>query len=297
MPVIGDQVGLSLDRIVLATDFSPASKAATTYVMGLAKRYSSNVMVMHVVDLSIATPLEPALVGIPLEEMRSGSEEKMERLLHEMTSKGIRATAHTLEARNPAEVIVRLSEQLKANLIVTGTHARHGLSKAIEGSCAEGIIRHATCPVLTLGPKAKIPLEEGGCFQTIVFSTDLSPTAAKKAAVALSFAQDCEAKIYLCHILKRPGEDIAETLELQLRFESALEKLIPQSSYDWCSPECVVEQGSVAPHILELAKKVQADLIVMGAKRSSSWLVPIANGVVGRVLIDAECPVLTICSD
>ena len=83
---------------------------------------------------------------------------------------------------------------------------------------------------------------------------------------------------------------------MQLKFESSLQNLVPQSAYNWCGRECVVQQGAAAPHILDLAKKIGADLIVLGAKRSASWLVPIANGVVGRVLLDADCPVMTICS-
>jgi nucleotide-binding universal stress UspA family protein len=81
-----------------------------------------------------------------------------------------------------------------------------------------------------------------------------------------------------------------------LKFESALEKLIPQSTFDWCTPECVVDQGDVASHVLRLAKKVGADLVILGAKRSSSWFPHLVEGVVGHVLVDAECPVMTVCA-
>jgi nucleotide-binding universal stress UspA family protein len=160
----------------------------------------------------------------------------------------------------------------------------------------EGIIRHARCPVLTAGPKAKAPLQGPFSFNTIVFATDFDSDAAGKASIALAFGQDNAAKIYLCHVLDQPGRDICETLGLQLKFESALEKLIPQSTYDWCTPECVVEQGDAASHVLRLAKKVGADLIILGAKRSSSWFAHLVEGVVGHVLVDAECPVITVCA-
>jgi nucleotide-binding universal stress UspA family protein len=51
MPVIRDQVGLSLDRIVLATDFSPVSEKAVGYAQGLAKRFCSSLSLVHVIDL------------------------------------------------------------------------------------------------------------------------------------------------------------------------------------------------------------------------------------------------------
>jgi nucleotide-binding universal stress UspA family protein len=296
MPVIQNHVGLAIDRIVLATDMSPVSEMATAYARELAKHFSANLTLVHVVDPSVATRSEKAVIGVPLDDVRRNSSEHLERLLQDLALAGVRATGQTLEAHNPAAAIVGLSEQLKVDLIVAGTHSRHGLSKAILGSCAEGIIRHARCPVLTVGPKAKASLKKPFSFNTIVFATDFDSDVAEKASIALAFAQANAAKIYLCHVLDQPGGDISETLGLQLKFEAALEKLIPQSSYDWCTPQCVVEQGDAASHVLRLAKKVGADLIILGAKRSSSWLAHLVEGVVGHVLIDAECPVITVCA-
>ena len=178
MSVIGDQVGLTLDRIVLATDFSPAAEKATGYAQGLAKRFSSSLTLAHVVDLSVATRSEEAVVGLPVDEVRHESAENQERLLADMTMAGVRATAHTVESHNPAAAIVGFAKELRADLIVTGTNARRGLSKAILGSCAEGIIRHASCPVLTIGPSAKSVSRGGFSFNTVVFATDFSSHAA-----------------------------------------------------------------------------------------------------------------------
>lgn len=295
MPVIGNQVGLNVDRIVLATDFSPSSEAATEYAKLLAKRFSSNLTVAHVVDLSAVTRSEQAIPYV-IDDMRRSSSEHIERLLKNLSSEGIHATAQILEAHNPAAAIVGLAEQLKADLIVTGTHSRHGLSKVILGSCAEGIFRHARCPVLTIGPKVKAHPDGDIAFNKIVYATDFTSDTAEKAAVALAFAQDNMATIYLCHVLKDPGADISEMFERQAKFESALQELVPQSTLDWCTPECVVESGEVAPHVLGLAKKVGADLIILGARRSSTWFAHLGDGVVGRVLANAESPVMTICS-
>jgi len=296
MPVINDQVGLTLDRIVLATDFTPASETAAAYAKALAKRFSSDLTLANVVDLSISTRSETALIGIPIDELRHNGAENLERLSGEMTFDGVRATPKQLEAHNPASAVVNLSTELKADLIVTGTHARCGLEKAILGSFAEGIIHHAICPVLTLGPKAAPPPPGALSFHTILFATDFGPGAAEKAATAIAFAQDSVAQIYLCHVLRKPGEDISDTLALHLRFESQLADLIPISTYNWCEPECVVEHGAAAPHILALAKKIGADLIVLGATHSLTWHAHLTEGTVGHVVAEAECPVMTICS-
>jgi len=294
MSAIGEQVGLALDRIVLATDFSPVAERAAGYAQALAKRFSSSLSLAHVVDPSAAARSADVVTGLPIDELRHKSAEDQERLLNDMTSAGVRTTAHTLESHNPAATLVGFARELRADLIVTGTNAHHGLSKAILGSCADGIIRHAGCPVLTIGPKVKPAPRGGFCFHAIVFATDFSSTSALEAAVALNFARDSVARVYLCHVLDRPGRDIADTIDLEFQFESALEKLIPHATYDWCSPECIVESGAVAPHILKLANKVEADLIVLGARHRAAWIAHLAEGTVGKILTHAECPVMTV---
>jgi nucleotide-binding universal stress UspA family protein len=59
----------------------------------------------------------------------------------------------------------------------------------------------------------------------------------------------------------------------------------------------VVEVGAAAPHILELAEKVQADLLVLGAKHGASWFAHLVEGTVGQVLMSAACPVMTVCAN
>jgi len=299
MPIIGDQIGLSLDRIIFATDFSPVAEKAAGYARNLAKRFSSSLTLAHVVDLSsVSTRSEGTMVGLPIDEMRHESAENQEQLLDEMTMAGVRTTAHTMESHNPAAALVNFAKELRADLIVTGTNARQGLSKVICGSFAEGVIRHADCPVLTIGPKAK-PVSTDGqfSFRTVVFATDFGSNTAIKAAVALSFAQDSVAKIYLSHILEQPVQDIFQIVDLERKFEEKLRSLVPGSMYDWCSLERVVETGAAAPDILALAKRVHADLIVLGAKHSGTWLTHLVAGTVDKVLLDAECPVLTVCAD
>lgn len=297
MPVIENQIGLQLDRIVVATDFKPESEIVTEYAQSLAKHYSSKLIMAHVVDLSIATRSEDALIGLPIDEMRHNSRESMDRVLRQLDEAGVNASGRILEAHHPATALIELAGQIDADMIVLGTHARRGLSKMILGSCAQEIIHHAKCPVITLGPNVKRAITRVFKIDTIVFATDLERSAVEKSAIALSFAKDNVAKIYMCHVLKHVREDFGEAIERQLSTESALNHLIPDAIYEWCSPEAIVERGEVGEHLLQLAKRVSADLIVMGAHRSAPWFSHLAEGVVGRVVAEANCPVMTICAD
>jgi nucleotide-binding universal stress UspA family protein len=65
----------------------------------------------------------------------------------------------------------------------------------------------------------------------------------------------------------------------------------------WCEPEFLVEQGEPAEQILSVAKRRQADMIVLGVKRTEGDLgasthLPWATA--HKVIANAKCPVLTV---
>ncbi|WP_263368883.1 universal stress protein [Edaphobacter bradus] len=293
MPVIGERVSVSVKKILLATDFSSVSEKAASYAKALARRFSSTVEIVHVFDPSIVTSYEEAIIGLPVRERQQVSNEDLERLRDDFSAFGIDVRTMSPEGHRPSAELIQIAKEHEVDLIVAGTQSKSGVERLILGSTAEQLIRNAKCPVLTVGPNAK-PLGDAPlAFQTIVYATDFSAEAAKAAVYALSFAQDSGARLYFCYVpqtattWKRDFVDGA--------FESALKRMIPESSYDWCNPECVVEHGDAAKAILELATKVQADLIVLGARKASFWLTYIERGLTPDLLAQATCPVMTVC--
>lgn len=54
-----------------------------------------------------------------------------------------------------AEAIAEHAAKIKADLIALGSHGRSGINRAIMGSVAEHLVRHASVPVLVVGPAAR----------------------------------------------------------------------------------------------------------------------------------------------
>jgi universal stress protein A len=50
---------------------------------------------------------------------------------------------------SPKQEIIRVAEDLGADLIIVGTHGRHGLDKLL-GSTAASVVNHAQCDVLAV---------------------------------------------------------------------------------------------------------------------------------------------------
>ena len=292
MTIIGNQIAVTLDTILFATDFSSSAETAKMYVQALAERYQSRVRLMHVVDLMAAFKTSDA--GVSIDFFRRLGEESLGRLKNELDSEHIRAEAVLCEGTDPATEILRAAESSFVNLLVIGTRGHKGLARLVLGSTAEELIHQARCPILAIGPAVappKLPIN----FQKIVYATDFSPEAAKACVFALSFAQDFGAHLYLCHVV--PGTDGSGRKgdqELNDEFVSALRQLVPDVAREWCEPECVLEHGFAADGILLLAQRVEADLIVLGTRRTSHWFDNFKTGVAFQVISGSTCPVLTI---
>jgi len=294
MLVLADPVSVSIDTILLATDFSPESERAAAYAQAIARRYGSALEIAHVFDPSVVTTYEEAMIGLPVEARRQASEARLEELRARLGSAGVVTRAVSLEAHRPAPALLAAAQKHKVDLIVAGTQSKSGLERLLLGSTAEQLVRSSECPVLTVGPKARVPGDEPLVFRTIVYATDFSAEAANAAVYALSFAEDSQARLYCCYVRAAESESPAATEVLDGDFLRALKKMIPASSYDWCNPECVIAHGDAAAAILGVADRVQADLILLGARRASFWLAHVERGLTSRLLADAGCPVMTI---
>src|SRR5260370_36353997 len=168
---------------------------------------------------------------------------------------------------NVGEVVTRVVKEKKIDLIVLGTRGRTGLGKALLGSVAEQILRQALCPVLTVGPHVTPrpyvngQSEEAAKLREILFATDLAADFPVAAPYAISLAQENQARLALLYSLDEPEEreEIAEPPVGKLR------QLVPPDSELWCEPHYLVEEGSPAEKILQIADARDADLLVLGS--------------------------------
>jgi nucleotide-binding universal stress UspA family protein len=142
-----------ITHILVATDFSPASEAALAWARDLVRQYAARLSLLHVVTDPRATGVLTSEVYVPADP------ETQERLMREATDRLEQALPPnerrqfgvTIEARigDVADTILETAREQKVDLIVMGTHGRHGLAHLLLGSVAERVLRDAPCPVLT----------------------------------------------------------------------------------------------------------------------------------------------------
>jgi nucleotide-binding universal stress UspA family protein len=138
---------------LFATDFSPTSGGALQYATSLARDSGALLLIAHVEEL----PLPYAGGEMYLAQPEYPNPE-IRRMLEAVVppDKTVRYE-HRLVLGTAAEDIVKLANEEGVDLIVMGTHGRTGLARVLMGSVAEAVMRHASCPVLTLKQANKVP--------------------------------------------------------------------------------------------------------------------------------------------
>lgn len=145
---------MPIQRILVPIDFSDDSLNALTYAREFAAAFDAELLLLHVIEpIYYATPADMYVtspnISMLLDEQRAIAEQQLERLSAELSAQG-RKHRTILKTGTPAQVIVEAAEVADANLIIMSTHGRSGLAHILLGSVAEKIVRHATCPVLTI---------------------------------------------------------------------------------------------------------------------------------------------------
>ena len=150
----------AMRRIVYASDFSPASRAAFRTALDMARTWRAQLIVIHVIA-PIATPLLGEGAYVPpktwdqLEAAaRTAARKHLDALVRRARTAGVRATAVIGEGP-VAERIVAVAKRQRAGLLVLGTHGRTGLARAFLGSVAGRVVATASCPVLTVRGQSK----------------------------------------------------------------------------------------------------------------------------------------------
>jgi nucleotide-binding universal stress UspA family protein len=143
--------GRAARAIVVATDFSTASRAAFAAALDTTRQQRARLVVLHVL-----VPPSPFAGGdlpgtwIELEaRARNDANRRLAAAVSEAERAGIAATG-ALVRGVPAEAIVRVARREGADLIVIGTHGRSGLGRLFMGSVASRVLVTAGCPVLTV---------------------------------------------------------------------------------------------------------------------------------------------------
>ena len=137
-------------HILLAADFTDHGDVVARRAFDLAQRYQSRLSVVHAVDY---LPITDAAYGpvIPFgvdlaEQLVEAAKTRLAKLGEELS---IPSERQWVEIGSAKLEIVRIADENEVDLIVLGSHGRHGLGLLL-GSTANGVLHHAKCDVMAV---------------------------------------------------------------------------------------------------------------------------------------------------
>jgi nucleotide-binding universal stress UspA family protein len=138
---------LPIHTILHPTDFSEHSAYALRLACALTRDYGARLVILHVATPPVLVYGEAVLPAPDPEVLTREEQDQLNQLA--VPDAGVRAERR-FEQGDAVAAILRVAEELPADLIVLGTHGRTGLGRLLMGSVAEQVVRKAPCPVLTV---------------------------------------------------------------------------------------------------------------------------------------------------
>lgn len=137
-------------HILLAVDYSEYGDLVVRRAKELAEKYQAKLSVIHVLD-NISMPDTTYGTVIPLDKDSGYAllEAEKIRLMQIADRLGIAKANCWMIWGAPKQEIVQFANQKQVDLIVVGSHGRHGLS-LILGSTANSVLHYATCDVMAI---------------------------------------------------------------------------------------------------------------------------------------------------
>lgn len=281
-----------LDKILLATDFSPASDRALEYALSLARHYGSHLYVTHIITLDGYPMIAPQLAVAREQKYHQEAKEALSKLVRAGRFVNV-SHQFVIEEGTLWHTIQKLIDKYNVNLVVAGTQGIGNVKKVLLGSNAEQMFRQLSVPMLTVGPAVDSePLFEAD-FKHILFATDFGPGAEKEAAFALSLAKEHRSRLTVLHVSTKTEQTVGLQRESILR---QLKELVPDTHGEHCLIDFRVVFGKPVEEILRVRDLSRANLIIMGAKKRAGLAGHLLHTIAFQVVSAAPCPVLTVRS-
>lgn len=288
-----------LSTILMPVAFSDRCRLAGRYAGAVAARFRSRLVLLHVVE-----PIA-AYVSTEMMAYSAAGETTPQRV---ETARGQlesffadefagRDVDRVVVAGAPSSEIVRHAHAARAGLILMPTHGYGPFRRFLLGSVTAKVMHDADCPVWT-GPH----LEEGPApdslgFARIACAVDLGPESGAVLAWAANFAREFGSALTVVHVLPAAatrvgGFSFDPDLEIQIENDARgrLASLLAEAGTE---AEVAVEAGVVEDVVSGAAKRLRADLLVIGRGRRA--------GVLGRlrarayaILRESPCPVAAV---
>lgn len=265
---------MPLSRLLVAVDFSPASIAAARWATAtLAPK--AEVVLAHVVDLPTPPGFLRSLFAAIDQVQTSAVPDAEARLAALRTTLNLPNATLDVRTGRAFKAVSAACAEHRAGLLVIGPHGdRTGLGRLL-GSTAERAIRESTIPVLVTAGG------EYGRPKRIVVAVDDSPGGRHALRWAADLARTLEAELIAVNVVDALlasavglGASDREREQALTELRHASERWLQEATMGLGLPagplRLVVRSGHPADEVVNTAREVQADVLVIGRNTSTA---------------------------
>lgn len=293
--ILRDKKLKTIQSILFASDFTPASRTALKAVIKLASVLGAEVHVLHVIE-PLRNFKNAALEYLHTRYERQCTLDLMNAVEQEMVEHGVKLYGCIEVSAAVSESIVSVATRIEADLIILGTGS---LSEhQTVGLTAQAVMEHAEQPVLVLHPDSPGPE-----FRTILCPVDHSSVSRRGLRNAIVLAKVLSAKLIWLSVIPEvswltAAAEIGEITNVKAEYEAQwceeLDRFTASVDFEGVAHTLVLERGAPHEQIIAVAQKHSADLIVMGATGRSGLLGVLLGSTTRRVLRSLPCSLLTV---
>ncbi len=289
-------------KILVGYDCSPASDAALSWVSEMQQVGPCETNVLQL-DWP---PDEAQRLGyqgpMPLTENPALIQNFLERDLAEHVALRLSPENVTVTVApgwgHPGGHLLEMVHREQADLIVVGTHHRHGWSRLRFGSVSRNVLHHAPISVAVVPPPGERPRRSVPRLERVLVATDFSELANSAVSYGCAIVRP-GGTLKILHVMEptsaaqQKKEPPPEKDNPQLRTQ--LRALVPTEAQNRfrIEPE-ILESGDPAVAIRQAAERFNADVICLGSHGRGGLAKTLLGSVAQAVMTASSRPVLVV---
>jgi nucleotide-binding universal stress UspA family protein len=211
---------IKMKTILVAIDFSDASRKAAEYAAGLAKVYDAKLVLLHAFYMPFPVGDAPGYIPLSLEEIQQENEAFLQREIEYLAEQfQVKADGY-VKMGMAAGVIKDSANEIKADLVIMGMKGA-GQTGGIFGSTVIACIRKTKQPLLIIPQNSQF-----SSIQHISFAADFgNKTGTESYQILEDIVAKFNADIQVIHVQKNDGDMTADEVAGKLKAEMDLGKL------------------------------------------------------------------------
>ncbi|MCC6690333.1 MAG: universal stress protein [Bacteroidia bacterium] len=228
---------MSTNIFLVPTDYSKVADCAINHAVKLAQTLNGEITLLHVVAK---------------EKDVAENEVKLKNIADEISKVNTIKTNYVVRVGNIFDDIGKVASEIKAQLIIMGTHGMKGFQH-ITGSYALKVITNSKVPFIVVQQRN---IREG--YSKIILPLELAKETKQKIAITISMAKYFHSKIYVFSPLET-DEYLKNSATRNLNYTKS-EMQIHKIPFEIATAE---KSGNFVKQLLQYAARVDADLITM----------------------------------